>query len=353
MNKIEALIKGVKGKSYKAGPPDKAGQQYRQWVEELYKDSIADADRFLVTYAEHLREYHVALTINANTTMKTARKRLQTYFDSLDQQKFLDIDRKLKSLFQRAMDMLDKYVEEHGEPENPLLMQLKELLLSEGEEKSEQDKAKKDQSQKVIEDGRNECEDKQDADTDSSDGSPEKQDGNSDAKNDSDGDHDRKEVSQEENGKEEKNLENEEEANEQEIIGNEDGNENSKRDLLSEEKEDAQQNGASNDYDLVKGDITCNGGAYKADDGTDEVEKSEVKKETDRGELDNASSSADSVQEGDENRGRKEWKGPKGILFTRTRESTDALLDWIKETEELNSVLRPEPLVGSGDGNSK
>ena len=42
-----------------------------------------------------------------------------------------------------------------------------------------------------------------------------------------------------------------------------------------------------------------------------------------------------------------EWKGPKGILFTSTRDSTEALLDWIKETEELNAVLRPETLVGN------
>ena len=50
---------------------------------------------------------------------------------------------------------------------------------------------------------------------------------------------------------------------------------------------------------------------------------------------------------------QREWKGPKGIVFTRTRESTTALEDWIKEDDELKAVLRPEALVGSGDGNSK
>ena len=70
------------------------------------------------------------------------------------------------------------------------------------------------------------------------------------------------------------------------------------------------------------------------------------------------SSSSDTANEEDKAKKTKarhhpEWEGPKGILFTRTRESTEALLDWIKETEELKAVLRPVLLVGSGDGKSK
>lgn len=317
MDKIETLIKRVKGKSYKPGPPDKAGQQYRQWVEELYKDSIADADRFLVTYAEHLREYHVALTINASTTMKNAKKRLKKYFDSLDEEKFLPMDEKLKSLFQCAMKMLDKLVEEHGEPENPLLMHLKELILKHYKDLEPQQE--KDRNGKFSE---------------------KKDDGATEA-------------GQEENGIEEKNLENEKNAtsgNEEERTGIKDGD---------NKNGDGSVDGTGKGQ---VGNIECNGDANRTDNSTDEVEKGETEvkekhnKETDEDE-DKASNTGDTIPEGKSsdgrNGGQKEWKGPKGILFTRTRESTEALLDWIKETKELDAILRPEKLVGSGDGNSK
>ena len=316
MDKIEALIKRAKGNSFRAGPQDKAGQQYRQWVEVLYKDSIAEGDRFLVTYAEHLREYHVALTINASTTMKNAKKRLKRYFDSLDETKFLPIDEKLKKLFQCAMEILDKFVEEHGEPENPLLMHLKELILKNYKDLEPQEK--KDSNGKLSEerdDGANETE-------------------------------------QKENGIEETILENGEDAT------------SGKQEERSGSKDSDDQNGDGSVVGTSKGeagDIISNVDASVMGNGTDEVEKSETevtqehKKETDQDEVKGSDSGdipEDKSSDG-RNGGQKEWKGPKGILFTRTRESTEALLDWIKETKELNAVLRPEKLVGSGDGNSK
>lgn len=313
MDKIEALIKRAKGKSFKAGPQDKGGQQYRQWVETLYKDSIADGERFLVTYAEHLREYHVALTINASTTMKNAKKRLKRYFDSLDENKFLTIDEQLKRLFQCAMQILDKSVEEHGEPENPLLMQLKELILKHYKELEPHQK--QDSNGKPIV-GKDEETNK---------------------------------AEQEQNGKEETIVENEKTAT------------SAKQEERSESKNSDDQNGDGSSSIGQPGDITCNGNANVLSNATDEVDKGEVEKEEHKKETDQdeckASNSGDAIPEGKSSDGsngaQKEWKGPKGILFTRTRESTEALLDWIKETKELDAVVRPEKLVGSGDGNSK
>ena len=314
MEKIETLIKRAKGKSFKAGPQDKAGQQYRQWVEELYKDSIAEGERFLVTYAEHLREYHVALTINASTTMKNAKKRLKRYFDSLDETKFLNIDKTLKKLFMCAMEILDKSVEEHGEPENPLLMQLKELILKNYKDLEPQ--PEKDRNGKLSE---------------------EKDDGANEAE-------------QKEHGIEEPILENGKDAT------------SGKQEERSGSKDSDDQNGDGPVVGTSKGqagDIKCNGNASVMCNGTDEVQKGDTeehKKEADQDE-DKASNSGDIIPEDKSsdgrNGGQKEWKGPKGILFTRTRESTEALLDWIKETKELDAVLRPEKLVGSGDGKSK
>ena len=317
MDDVEARIQNVKGQSYKAGPPDKAGQQYRQWVEELYKESIANGGRYLVTFTEQLREYHVALTINASTTMKKAKNRLQRYFESLNEDKFQPIDGELKTLFQSAMKKLQKFVEENGEPENPLLMYLKQLLLKNYEDMEPQQERNGETSKKEN-NGANK-------------------------------------VTQNENVTEEKNLENEKDA----MTLN--GDESSGREDVSEKNDAESADCTSNDQVIVEGDVACHGGANKTAGGTDEVEKGEAKayehnKEADRDE-DNTSNLAQATHEDkpsdDTNGGKKEWKGPKGILFTRTRESTEALLDWIKETEELNAVLRPEPLVGSGDGSSK
>ena len=314
MIKIEALIKKVKGKCLKAEPQDKAGQQYRQWVEELYKDSVAEGERCLVTYAEHLREYHIALTINASTTMKNAKKRLKRYFDSLDKDKFLSIDEQLKRLFERAMKILDKYVEENGEPENPLLKHLKELILKNYTDLDPQQV--KDLNGKLSQE---------------------------------------KDVGAKEAGQDENEIG-------KKILENEKDSKSGKEVERSGSKDSDEKHGNGSVDGTSKGpagDITCNGDASVMGNGTDEVEKGvaeeEHKKETDQDE-DKASKSEDTIPDKPSdvrNGGQKEWKGPKGILFTRTRESTEALLDWIKETKELNVVLRPEPLVGSGDGNSK
>ena len=332
MDKIEAQVKRMKGKSHKVGPPDKAGQQYRQWVEELYKDSVADGDRYLVTYTEHLREYHVALTLNANTRMKNARKYLHKYFDALDKQKFTEIDENLEKLFQRAMQALDKYIEQHGEPDNPLLTRLKEMLLQNYRDAKpkEEEKEEEETEEEKGEEGKGDHSPLKTADqnnertvNDSIDASKKACDKAS-------------ESAQEEEGREEGNLGNKEGKN----TTTENPSENA-----SSERGEADQARVQNPDELESAAIS----------------KSKAKEEEDGGAVDRqgdkAIKSSDATAEGkpaDEDKAhRAEWDGPKGILFTRTRESTDALLDWIKETEELDAVFRPEPLVGSGDGNSK
>ncbi|KAK3735713.1 hypothetical protein QZH41_010147 [Actinostola sp. cb2023] len=52
--------------------------------------------------------------------------------------------------------------------------------------------------------------------------------------------------------------------------------------------------------------------------------------------------------EEDENKERS--NKTKGILFTRTRDSTMGLKGWIEETPELQAILRPKILVGAGNG---
>ena len=70
---------------YEMAPTERAGQQYRHWCESLLKVAETVGNRYVVTYAEQLREYHVALTINEATRMKDALAYLRRYFDNLDE----------------------------------------------------------------------------------------------------------------------------------------------------------------------------------------------------------------------------------------------------------------------------
>lgn len=335
MDKIETRVKRLKGKSFKAGPPDKAGQQYRQWVEEIYKDSVAEGDRYLVTFTEHLREYHVALTLNTNTRMKNARKYLDKYFEALDTDKFTETDINLVKLFQKAMTALDAHIEVHGEPQNPRLTKLKDLLLENYKDTKPQ-QGTEEKSNKTA--------------------SGEEHESSGEA---------------EETGKikdTEKSVEGSKDASKED---HDDGNEIAKDDTEKEDEnlgieEDATR--AREGPDECDSKCSGKGGPSEKMDTNEASQdtgatskQSEIKKDeeskTGEEEPENSSSNSDSPAEDEPSDERKEfhpeWEGPKGILFTRTRESTDALLDWIKETEELKIVLRPEQLVGSGDGNSK
>ena len=322
MAQIELQLKKIKGKSYKAGPPDKGGQQYRQWVEEFYKDAVASGDRYLVTYAEHLREYHVALTLNTNTRMKNARKYLQKYFDSLDREKFTETDERLEQLFHKAMQALDKFIEKNGgEPENPQLKKLKELLLQNYKELQQSNKNQLDKAENGGESNVGNAGDGKSEDS-TSDNSPRKEDNKED-----------------------------------DVIDDIDGSKlaDGKGSEDTQEKDDEKKKKLAQE-EIKKG---CNSAedVSNDDDSVEEANGEKGSEVMDDHKEDSDSSSSDLTQEDESHeknaRHHPEWEGPKGILFTRTRESTEALLDWIKETEELSAVLRPELLVGSGDGNSK
>ena len=334
MTKIETRVKGIKGKLLKSVPPEEKGsQQYRQWVEEFYKDSVTDADRILITLAEHLREYHIALTINKSTTMKNARKCLQKYFDSLDREKFLQIDEKLTNLFQAAMSMLDKHVKEHGEPPNPLLMKLKDLLLQHYKEERPQKGEKEEQPRAngVENGGENERHDEGSA-TEISEVGEDVDDSEKSKKTRS------------------SNQENDKTCDDSQ---EEDKNEGTSLDKTTHNEEES---GGNKNGDSAKEDLG-NIDAADVDDAAEECESGTATENNHENPSQETDKSAENLQDdkslNKRNGEQREWKGPKGIVFTRTRESTTALEDWIKEDDELKAVLRPEALVGSGDGNSK
>ena len=402
MDQIELQLKKRKGKCYKAGPPDKAGQQYRQWIEEFYKDSAAAGDRFLVTFAEHLREYHVALTLNTSTRMTNARRYLQKYFDSLDRKKFTEIDEKLEQLYKMAIQALDKYIEQHGDPENPLLTKLKELLLQNyedaetpqaneikptneedcennegvGNKDGREDLAKAPNPGNAYEEG-NRSRDKDASQranakamvTQKKNSSGEEKLQSEKARTTENAEKHRRETADKKDGEtfEDKTKEENEEGDEDvdngeaakrarencDLDANDAGQHSPKMFSLETKEEDDLVKNASYEEDLVKRVDASSGHHSEGAECTDEVE--EVgNSEPDGNEKDYKEvNDPDDSKASGKNAHQAEWEGPKGILFTKTRESTEALLDWIKETEELNNVLRPEPLVGGGDVSSK
>ena len=44
---------------------------------------------------------------------------------------------------------------------------------------------------------------------------------------------------------------------------------------------------------------------------------------------------------------------PKGILFTTTRDSTEALKAWLNESDDLKGIIKADKLVGTGNGEGK
>ena len=351
MKNIEAQINKFKGKSGKDAPSDKAGQQYRQWVEEVYKDSVAGGDRYMVTYAEHLREYHIALTLNANTRMKNAREYLTKYFEALDTEKFTETDKNLEKLFYKAMGILDTHIKKYGEPENPRLLKLQELLLDNYKD-VERQQDNKDESGKKEGDGGSETEGRRDLVEENDKSCAQEQEvENEKVKNDA----------------EKKEEEREREDEECATVLAEDteklNGEVSKENPSLEKTEELPPEAARSDHASTKPDDNQNILGESELEDSSANEKSEVKSEKDgampeQESQNNARSTSSEGTENDEGSSENgahhpEWDGAKGILFTRTRESTIALFDWINETEELSKVLRPELLVGSGDGNSK
>ena len=361
---IEKKVLSLKGKSFKAGPSDKGGQQYRQWVEEFYKDAVAVGDRYLVTYAEHLREYHLSLTLNSNTRMKNAKRYLHRYFASLDREKFTLIDEYLEKLFQKAMEALDKFIEKNGEPENPKLAKLKELLLDNYKElqlrdNGKQIKAKKNRNgSEIIEDwaddnGPKKVGNKRDA----MNGDVEAfkmADDNGTGATKSKGEKAGNKSGQEENAvKDDDKRENISLKTKQfgtdttdksfQVITNQNNKpEESDSGILCVHEADTAE-GSPSDVTAVQPDLSDVNDSEEKDDRKDVItEGSSFVK-----------ANKEDKPEQTEAGLHPEWEDPKGILFTSTREATEALLDWIKETKELNAVLRPALLVGSGDGTSK
>ena len=106
---------------------ERAEQPYRNCIDEACV--AAFGNRFLMTYLEHLREYHIALTIAKVSRMADALNYLKRYFERHDESKYTVIDHILKNLFESMIKEIEDYIKEHGEPSNPKLEKIKKLII--------------------------------------------------------------------------------------------------------------------------------------------------------------------------------------------------------------------------------
>lgn len=109
-------------------PNDRGGQQYQQWLKELDRDSVTHKSREQCTLVQHLQVYNTALAIKKCCRVKDALKYVTEFHDRQREDKFKDIDRNLRALYQKAREDLDLKIKEKGELRNPKLEAVASLL---------------------------------------------------------------------------------------------------------------------------------------------------------------------------------------------------------------------------------
>ena len=96
MIKIEGMMVREPGRS---GSPHvhRGSQQYQQWLRELDRNTVRSRDQF--TLVQHLLTYHTALAIKKSCRVKDALIYVADFHDKQCQDKFTDLDFKLKALY--------------------------------------------------------------------------------------------------------------------------------------------------------------------------------------------------------------------------------------------------------------
>ncbi|XP_020611575.1 probable ATP-dependent RNA helicase DDX58 [Orbicella faveolata] len=103
-------------------------QQYQQWLKELERSSVALKSRDQFTLVQHLMVYNTALSIKKSCRVKDALKYVTEFHDRQSENKFKDIDRKLRMLYEKAKQDLDSERRKKGELKNPKLEAVAQLL---------------------------------------------------------------------------------------------------------------------------------------------------------------------------------------------------------------------------------
>ena len=287
------------------------------------------------------------------------------YFEKrLDERKFTETDRKLKDLYMQAKAALQKYVDENGQPLNPMLEKLKELIVSyhtpaeqacisnkdlsnepgKDPRRTDQtsDLAAKDDAASVGTDRGGAADD--DVGTLSNNGSQAAAEDSQDNTASNDEFKQETEVVVEENDPHDINTSSESrsktelEDQHKSATSHNEGHVCNSSSNCDSPLEAAEQNKMK---DQLIEDTTCN--------SEEDLEVTETGKDRDN----EGNENNDSETEEMSNKDADPDKNPKGIIFTQTRESTKVLEEWVGEDEDLQNLgLSPFRLLGAGDGES-
>jgi len=77
-------------------------QQYQQWLKELEQSSVTLKCRDQFTLVQHLMVYNTALSIKKSCRVKDALNYVTEFHDKQSENKFTDIDRKLRVLYEKV-----------------------------------------------------------------------------------------------------------------------------------------------------------------------------------------------------------------------------------------------------------
>lgn len=97
---IEGMLPRLPGRN---GTPHKRGsQQYQQWIKELDRNSVTQKSREQFTLVQHLQVYNTALAIKKSCRVKDALKYVTEFHDKQSEDKFKNVDRKLRALYEKV-----------------------------------------------------------------------------------------------------------------------------------------------------------------------------------------------------------------------------------------------------------
>ena len=81
---------------------NRGSQQYQQWLKELERDSVTLKSRDQFTLVQHLMIYNTALAIKKSCRVKDALKYVMEFHDKQREDKFQDVDRTLRGLYEKV-----------------------------------------------------------------------------------------------------------------------------------------------------------------------------------------------------------------------------------------------------------
>ena len=128
---VFSIMSAIENKVKKFNVPElrtneRSEQPYRNWIEDVC--AKGSGNRILMTYVENLRNYHIALNIADVSRVKDAQNYLKRYFQELDKSKFTEVDVSLLRLFEDMEKTMEDYMKIHGEPSNPKLDRIEEMI---------------------------------------------------------------------------------------------------------------------------------------------------------------------------------------------------------------------------------